>query len=493
MDFVTPEYPVVFPGLLGKLLARFGDTPKDAAGLGPQMQGAIAVGVAGIAKVGHDDNYDYHLSLCSAHGVIAAASSGKSHHHRIAFSSVQRFRDTIRQTMREERLVKKTERDIWASKYSATRSKVGLEFVNGGDVDGHVQNLHDLARKEPALPVESGLTMTDTTRTALIKQLSLYPVGGLITPEGGQVFDKWRADDFGAVNSALENESISLNRVKDGLVQVNPYLTIMLTVQDTKFSEFLVRAGAQFFGSGLGWRFLLSFIRESWVGTETNRPLTDDDRKLLGRYHDRIYALLCMMDEHVRAGLPDMRVKALNQAAKNVMGEFRRQLRDLDRSGQYAACSSFIGKMPDHVLRMVGQWAVFEDIEGDIPAEYIEAAIQVVMYHLDVHCLLQAKPPRERQETQDADLLLGILHDAVRYGRPPTRSELMNLALNAGISSAARFGNALGLLGSEKKVEVSRSGRVNLVLPNQAQRTPDTTRRIVLPVPRNMHGRFDAM
>lgn len=474
------------------MLARFGDTPKDAAGLGPQIQGAIAVAVAGITKVEHDDNYDHHLSLCSAHGVIAAASSGKSHHHRTAFSSVQRFRDTIRKTMGEERLVKRTERDIWASKYSATKSKVGLEFVSGGDVIGHVQTLHDLARSEPALPVELALTMTDTTRTALIKQLSLYPVGGLITAEGGQVFDNWRPDDFGTVNSALENESISLNRVKYGLVQVNPYLTIMLAVQGTKFNEFLARAGTQFFGSGLGWRFLLSLIPESWVGTETDRPLTDDDRALLRRYHDRIYTLLCMMDAHVRAGLPNMRVKALKQAAKKVMAEFRRQLRELDRSDQYADCSSFIGKMPDHVLRMAGQWAVFEDIEGDVPAEYIEAAVQVVRYHLDVHHLLQAKPARERQETIDAQLLLDILHEA-RRDRSPTRAQLSNLAFNAGISTAARFGNALGLLGSEKKIEVSRTGRVYLTLPNQAERAPDATRRVAGPILHSLAGRFDAL
>ncbi|CAB3790891.1 DUF3987 domain-containing protein [Paraburkholderia fynbosensis] len=492
MDHNALIYPNAAPGLLGRMLARFGDTHKDAAGLGPQMQGMIALGASGIAKVEHD--YDGHqLSLCSAHGVIAAASSGKSYHSRIALRSAQTFRDAIRKTMREERLTRRTERDIWISKYSATKSKVGLEFANGGDAIGHVQTLHDLARDEPALPVEMALTMTDTTRTALIKQLSLCPVGGLITPEGGQVFDKWRSDDFPTVNSALENEPLALNRVKDGLIQADPYLTIMLPVQDTKFNEFLARHGAQFFGSGLGWRFLFSIIPESWVGTETNRPLTDEDLALLKCYHDRSYALLGMMDASVRAGLSNMGVKVLNQAAKSRMAEYRRQLRELDRCGQYAACSSFIGKMPDHVLRMAGQWAVFEDVEGDIPAEYIEAAIQVVMYHLNVHRLLQAKPPRERQEANDADLLLGVLHDAIRYGRPPTRSELMNLALNAGISSAARFGNALGLLGSEKKVEVSRTGRVNLVLSNQAQRAPDTTRRIVSPIPRNMDGRFDAM
>lgn len=486
----TPIYPNVAPGLTGCMLARFGDTPKDAAGLGPQLQGAIALGASGFAKVKHD-SYGHHLALCGAYGVIAAASSGKSHHSRMALRPIQEFGDAARRTAREERLKQRTNRDIWASVYGATKNRIGLEFVNGGNAKGHVRTLRKLARKEPALPVELGLMMTDTTRTALIKQLSLYPVGGLITPEGGQVFDKWRSDDFPAINTALENEPLALNRVKDGLVQADPYLTVMLPVQDTKFNAFLACLGAQFFGSGLGWRFLLSLIPKSWVGTETNRPLTDEDLALLQRHHDRSYALLDAMHASVRAGLQNMRVKVLNPAAKSTMVVFRRQLRELDRSGQYAACASFIGKMPDHVLRMAGQWAVFENIEGDIPAEYIEAAIEVVTYHLHVHRLIQAKPSRERLEAHDADLLLGVLNDAARYGRPPTRSELMNLALNAGISSASRFGNALGLLGVEKKVEVSRSGRVHLILPNLAQRPANASPRGALPP--HMDGRFDEM
>ncbi|WP_442807652.1 DUF3987 domain-containing protein [Trinickia soli] len=485
-----PIYPTVAPGLAGRMLTRFGDTPKDAAGLGPQLQGLIALGASGIAKIEHD-SYGHRLALCSAGAVIAAASSGKSYHSRMALRSALEFGEATRRTAREERLKQRTRRDIWASVYGATKNRIGLEFVNGGNAKNHVRTLRKLARKEPASPVEAGLMMTDTTRAALIRQLSLYPVGGLITPEGGQVFDKWRSDDFPAINTALENEPLTLNRVKDGLVQADPYLTVMLPVQDTKFNEFLVRHGAQFFGSGLGWRFLFSLIPESWVGTETNRPLTEDDLALLQCYDDRGYALLGAMDASVRARLSNMRVKVLNQAAKNMMAEFRRQLRELDRSGRYAACSSFIGKMPDHVLRMAGQWAVFEDIEGDIPAEYIEAAIEVVTYHLEVHRLIQVKPRRERQEAHDADLLLGVLNDAVRYGRPPTRSELMNLALNAGISSASRFGNALGLLGFEKKVEVSRSGRVHLILPNLAQRPANASHRGALPP--HMDGRFDEM
>jgi len=486
-----PIYPTGAPKLTGRMLARFGDTPKDAAGLGPQLQGSIALGASGIAKVEHDSYGHHRLALCSAYGVIAAASSGKSHHSRMALRSVQEFGDLARRTAHEQRIRQRTKHDIWASAYGATKSRIGLEFVNGGNPKGHVRTLRKLARREPALPVEAGLMMTDTTRTALIRQLSLYPVGGLITPEGGHVFDKWRSDDFPAINTALENEPLALNRVKDGLVQADPYLTIMLPVQDTKFNEFVARYGEQFFGSGLGWRFLFSLIPKSWVGTETNRPLTDEDLALLQCYHDRSYELLDAMHASVRAGLQNMRVKVLDSAAKNTMTAFRRQLRELDRSGQYPACASFIGKMPDHVLRMAGQWAVFENIEGDIPAEYIEAAIEVVTYHLDVHRLIQTKPSRERLETHDADLLLGVLNDAARYGRPPTRSELMNLALNAGISSASRFGNALGLLGSEKKVELSRNGRVHLILPNLAQRTADASHRIALPP--HMDGRFDDM
>ncbi|MGY6272152.1 DUF3987 domain-containing protein [Achromobacter denitrificans] len=463
MEYETPIHPNgVFPGLLGKVHDRIGDTPKDAAMLGTTIQGAIALPTSGIAKI-ECGNYIRLMPLCSAHAIIGAPSSGKSFHFRVAFAPVIRFVEKQRQTLREQQTSKKTEHDIWQSKYAATKVKVGNEFIKGGDFAGYEKGLHDLARGEPEILAESALMMSNATRTALALQFSRYAVGGLITAEGAQVLDNWQSDDFGLANTALENEPLTYNRVKAGLIQSNPYLTIMLPVQISKFDEFLVRCGKQFLGSGLGERFLCAYVPQSWVGTETNRPLTEEDRALLLRYVDLVTDLLVAMDANVRSGMTKMATKKMNQAAKNQLDDFRSKLRDIEKSGDYPNCVSFIGKLPDHVLRIAGQWNVALGVEGDISAEYIEAASQIGLYHLDVHRLLYAKPTRERQEIVDSQMLLKILQDRYARGdRPPARAELQNLAFNVGISTPARFGSALGVLGADGQVYVSPKGRVVL-------------------------------
>ncbi|CAG4910208.1 DUF3987 domain-containing protein [Paraburkholderia saeva] len=489
----VPIYPNgVIPGLLGQLHDRYGDTPKDAALLGSCLHGAGAIAASGVARCRRDDDGE-EMVINGVHAPVAGSGTGKSVHYRRATNPIKAWEQKQHESTREEKVHKEVEGHAWDSRFGAVKKKIGHEHVNGGDAEAYKQELLKLICNKPEEDAESALMQSDSTSQALVHAFKRFPVGALATSEGGSIFERMRPGDFPLINSMLDGETVTHSRVKTGTMKIHPNFSILLPVQNETFVDFLAQHGTKYETSGLGPRSHYAYVSPAWIGTEIIREETDADRDLIRRYATRVHELLDTMVANVRRGMTGLPVKELSPKAKAHLGQLRRQNRELIESGEYAVCSRFIAKQGDHVTRMAALWHVFEGREGDVSCEYVEAAAEILQYHLDVYRLLHAKPPRERQEANDADLLLGVLQDAIRYGRPPTRPELMNLALNAGISSASRFGNALGLLGSEKKVEVSRTGRVHLVLPNQPQHAPDTARRIAGPIRRAMAGRFDAM
>lgn len=473
MEHQIPRYPKhIIPGLLGRMHSRYGNTDKDAAILGPCLQGAAGLVASGVAKVERDED-GTPMVLCGSYIAIGPSGSGKSTLFRRATNPIKTREAKQRERLHEARYICQAQRHTADGKIGALRTEIGKAFMGGEDSSSHEEKLLDVIRNAPKEVADSALMQSNVTGQALLRQLARNPISGLITAEGNQVLDKLRAEDFSAINSALDGEPMALNRVGTGVIPIaTPILTVLLTTQNGNFKKFLARDGELFNTSGWGPRCLCSVVPENWVGTENIIPDSEADQEMNQDYADRCHDLLDDMVENVRTGMEGMDVKKISLQAKARLVEFRRQTSALQRSDRYPGCSGFISKMVDHVARMSAIWHVFEGREGDISSEYVEGAIELVHYHLDVHRLLHAKPEAARSSVREAQLLLDILYELHRRERPPTRAELQNLAFNEGISTAARFGNALGLLGADRKVQLTRSGRIHIVLPSQVRSSP---------------------
>ncbi|MFC4299593.1 DUF3987 domain-containing protein [Castellaniella hirudinis] len=450
---------------------RYGNTDKDAGIFGTCFQGVASLLTSGVAKVARLEN-DTSMVLSSSNIAIGPSGSGKSVAFRLATAPIKTKEAKLREHIREAHHDTEAKRLATGGKIKAVTAEIGKEYLEGGDTSNQEGKLLQLIRNAPADVADSALMQSNATVQALLRQLARNPVSGLMTAEGNQVLDMIRAEGFSIINSALDGEPMALNRVSSGVIVIDmPLLTVLLLTQNENFSRSLLRSGTIFNTSGLGPRTLCSYCPEEWVGTENIIPDSEADREMNQAYTDRCHDLLDCMDENVRSGMTSMRIIKHSQSAKTRLNALRRQTAELLQSGLYPSCSGFINKIPDHVSRMSAAWNAFEGQEGDISSEYVEGAIEVVLYHLEVHRLLHAKPAPARNEVQDAQLLLDMLYELRRDERPPTRQELQNLAFNAGISSAARFGNALGLLGADRRIEVTRAGRILIVPPNRIQPT----------------------
>ena len=76
----VPHYPTgVFPGILGEMQHKYGNTPKDAALSGPCLIAAGMIAASGVARCRRDES-DGDMTINIAQIVIAPSGAGKSVH-----------------------------------------------------------------------------------------------------------------------------------------------------------------------------------------------------------------------------------------------------------------------------------------------------------------------------------------------------------------------------------------------------------------------------
>ena len=465
----VPHYPTgVFPGILGEMQHKYGNTPKDAALSGPCLIAAGMIAASGVARCRRDES-DGDMTINIAQIVIAPSGAGKSVHLRRSTHGIQTWEQKQNVAAQEQKIDKEVDGLVFQSKFSAVKKRMGREFEAGGDIDEHKKQLHLLLSNKPEKELSYALMQSDATTQAIIHSLNRSPVGAVVNAEGGANLDRLRAKDFPFLNSMLDGEVFTHSRVRTGTMKIRPYFSVLLMAQNEKYYDFEARCGAQMEAAGLSARNHPTFVPQNWVGSEILTEDNDADKECSRRFNTRIHDLLDTMSVNVRNGMTSLRVIENSPPSKVVLTRLRKENHELMQSREYEKCQRFIAKRIDHVIRLAGMWHVFEGREGDVSAEYVEAASEVLRYHLDVHRFLQSKPSRELLEENDAELLHTVLSRVMSHRNPPTRAQLMNLAFNVGISTTARFNNALGLLGAERQIEVDRLGRVHLIVQERRQ------------------------
>jgi hypothetical protein len=462
-----PVYPVeaVRPKVLAEMLTKFGNTPRRGILLAAAIDAAVSLCTSAIARVRREDGtaspiFDYGL-------LVSPTGAGKTHQDRRVKPSIKDFIDE-RSAVAADEMIHQESLDIsHKSKIKHLGNKIGKDFVEGADVTNEEIRLRQLIAKTPKSQTMPDWLYEETTLQALLRGLHNFPVAALWVDDAAYVLDALIRQALSIIAKLWDEGTLAHNRVVNGRMNIHSSFTMYLTIQNEIYADFLAKSGKKFVASGVAGRFLPYVVTADMMGDDNIDDSADDNgvgegfakcaQELLG--HEVINA---------KTGLAKLPVLELSEPAKIKRSGFRRQVQEMLRNPELADCTGFVAKMPDHVLRLAARWHLFERVNGDLSAEYLESAIEVVLtYHLPVYRLLHTKPQHARNEVRDAQLLLDILCDSRRYERLLPRAELRNLAYNVGISTNNRFENALGLLGSEGKIHVSPKGRIHLVLPNQ--------------------------
>lgn len=476
---ILRDYPNRAPGLTGEMLKKVEHIQKDLVLRAASLSAAISVAASGVARVRRLEGPKSPVTEMAMS--CATSGAGKSLHLESALGPIEDRIAQVRRDISKEQLHQDVNMLVWKKKLSATERMITRDYDGThSTVRAHAAHLLNLYAEKPTVPANPDIIYRDTTIQAILHGANNYPIVGLLDDEGGRMLGMLRPRDFHSLASIWDGRLLTHNRVQGGRMEVQMLLTLLLFLQPDVYVEFLAKRGKLLKASGLLARLLHYWVDKNWAAEKVTHANLNSDGELYARYVARLQDVLDEAMQNARAGLDKIPVKEFSSDAKTKLRELRRQCHEMMRDPAYAECVDFLAKMVDHVTRMAAKWHIFEGREGNISAEYVEAAGQVLHYHLDVFRLLHGQPAHERLEIMDAEHLLEVIRVAGHSG-PPTRRELMNLALNAGIQTPARFGNALGLLGKEGKVEITRRGNVRL--PHNLARPQETPSRWV--------GRFD--
>lgn len=301
----------------------------------------------------------------------------------------------------------------------------------------------------------------NATRAAIIEQLFVWPIGNLLTDEGGIVNDLFRSS--APTVAKLTDSAPLLNaRVGSGRKALLDYRFVMMALYQPDIYELIKpMLGANKGGVGIGNRFLYGKALAPQIGAEIHpQRLSDSVEK---RYAQRIRDLLTLTiaNVHDKKNRPILR---LSPEALQYFGDLKNQMRQLQSADpSYQRIEEYISRHSERVLRLAGAIHVFEyGADTAISSATIQAADQIGRWSIDAFLALTYVPPKKTQAELDGEILLQAFHEVVRttnqtsFQMKDCRRQAPNLGL-----TAARFTRALPLLAATGKIQIVLDRRSN--------------------------------
>ena len=194
------------------------------------------------------------------------------------------------------------------------------------------------------------------------------------------------------LNRLWDAKSFSTHRKStDKFTLKNRRITINLMIQPVLMQQMLSQPNNIVRQSGFLPRCLLAHPR-SLMGKrfyqEFNNSLSS-----FSAYDRRITDCLSQSEYLTKKGCIELPLLFMSPAAKKIWVSHFNQLEEgLCEDGSWANIKDFVSKASENVARLAALFYLFDGATGDICAEYIEHAIEIINWHLqETHRLLSEK------------------------------------------------------------------------------------------------------
>ncbi|MDR6739147.1 hypothetical protein J2X56_001133 [Herbaspirillum sp. 1173] len=449
-------YPDVLPGLLGEVMQAF-----TRCGYYPEMTGPVLLG---LAKLATQDLADFVYGQYSPQSpgvsvkVITPSTSGKT----TLFDKLRAPFDQsdVEQARLAEETAKKRKMHLRAQKSTikAIEASMAKSIHNPEKLQELQQLLMQTLEDEPKQVVSPGIVCSDTTIEGLVRKLHQWPSAGIILDEA-KIFLKDRVGKNPAEYIKLMDGSpYRVNRAGAGEIFLpSPRLALVLMTQNKRYLEFRRLHEKTASESGLDSRFLFSVLPD-----ETPSVSNDDEllRAVLVKYGLRVQALLqksAVAGYAILGARPTIGFSAqTEQFLSQLRADVQRQ-----RTGQPSAAGVYLARHLERTIKVAASFALFEEIEGEVPLDYVLRAEKVCRHHLDIYLQHFSVPVKDYQDFADARELERQLHIQCYLDRDRQRVFkkvlIRNLAQNWGFDKK-RFERAFALLCEERKIQIVAQG-----------------------------------
>ena len=341
------------------------------------------------------------------------------------------------------------ELSLWKDTHRALRRKRAKLIEQGKPLDGINDELDQHHELVPSIPKLRQIIRSDITGRALADALHGDSESiAVMVDEGDIILRSEIMRQLGMLNAAWDGSSLKLDRA-DGkrVLARNPRVTLSIRVQPVVIRQYLDNHGEHARGSGHFSRYLVGWP----VSTQGNRcitPLAPCWGKL-EHFHQRVKQLLCKRDKRLHDSTMERTVIEFTDEAK---AEWIKLANDVERSlhpvnGSLHDIADFGSKLCEIVGRVAAILHFFTEQDGNIDADTLHRAVDIVGWHTDEFQRLFGESTEVSIAHADSEVLARWLHAHIwqpGYNHMP-RNDLLSVG-PARLRKKRRLDPALDIL-----------------------------------------------
>jgi len=395
--------------------------------------------------------------------VCAKSGSGKTHVKTKLFKPHEAFQALAdAQFLKEEAEHKKASK-ISNIKQKSLEMKLKSAFDNEDPTEDIELQLAIHAQNEPVRPRKLKLIYSDTTPEAFV--WGLYEnssSAGIIEDEAGGFLTRTIGSDIAKAlfNKGWEKGRIIVDRKSSkSFVVCDPYVTLMLLIQEELFQKFLESGHGAARDIGLCSRCLICTPKKRLPRTSYVAPGTDEH---LQKYYDRITDLLKNAPTGENHRIELIFHPGAQKKWAQVYDQFEAQT---SPGGLLANHSDWGAKAPENIARVAALLHVFEGYEGtEISLETLQSAIKIVLWFAQEFVLTFPVANPQQGQVKDAITLDEWIIESLKSGRLMTNLPIALSMFRQFGPNALRQGDRL-IRALEKLAEANRLSISSIISP----------------------------
>lgn len=387
---MTPEmaYPVdALPGTLQEAVSTYhayGQQPIPLIACSALAN--LSLACQSLANVARDR---YLISPVALYFLVVASSGER----KSAVDNV--FSKTVREW--ESNIRKRRAKDVQAGimlHHAWQMERDGLlaqikRCASAGEASDYLKDLlTDLVEQEPEIPLLPTLYFEDATQEALAVHLANgWPSASLWSDEAGIVLGSHSMQNnptrfVALLNRLWDGKSFTAHRkTSQSFIIQNRRLTLNLMMQPLLLQRMGVHGDAINRQSGFMARCLLTYPKSS-MGTRFYQEPPHNFNFMKG-YDARLNDCLNQSKHLDQSGCIQIPTLWMSPDAKKHWIKFFNHVETgLSTQGQWINIKDFASKASENVARLAALFHLFEGRTGDISAEHIEQAIEIIRWHM---------------------------------------------------------------------------------------------------------------
>ena len=357
------------------------------------------------------------VSPVSLYFLVVANSGERKSAADYAFSqAIREWQLQTRNKLDPEVKVAQTVHHAWKVEREGLLSQIRRSALIGENTEILRQMLIELVANEPDVPLLPVLFFEDATQEALASHIAHgWPSASLWSDEGGIVMGghgmQQNATKFIALLNRLWDGKafIAHRKTTKSFTVANRRLTVSLMMQPLILEQMLAKNGGISRQSGFLARSLVAYPKSSMGARYYQEP--PESLASLPEFHNRLLECLnssLAIDKNGCHNLPTLTLS--HQAKINWVSFFNKIETGLKSANQWLSIKDFASKSAENVARLAALFHLFDGKEGEISAEYIDNAAEIIYWHLLETKIILGENPQTIQQ-QDALRLLQWIRD----------------------------------------------------------------------------------